>query len=144
MEAPANDDNVFNGLMPNNPQAMAFLHSPRFTNAMKKAATTTNATLTFNVTPNQAVEELRRFLALKVFIHDERANKLDPTKLMETMWQAAILDTQLHQELQAVLPFFIHHRPEGASDAEGEAGKVRLITMESVYHRFFGGNPLGE
>lgn len=41
------------------------------------------------------------------------------------------------------MPFFLHHRPSGASDAESEARKVRLITMESLYSRFFGTDPLG-
>lgn len=133
---------AFNKLMSNSPEGVAFLHGPRFSNAMKEAAIATNAAVTFNITADQAVEELRRFLALKVFLQDDKAEKLAPSSLVETMWQAAILDTQLHQELQAVLPFFVHHRP--ASDAEVEARKVRLVTMESVYYRFFGRNPLGK
>ncbi|CAG8975316.1 hypothetical protein HYALB_00010559 [Hymenoscyphus albidus] len=133
----------FRDLMPNSPQTIAFLHGPRFSDAMNEAATAINTTGSFNVTPAQAVEELRRFLALKVFIHDDKAEKLSPTPLMIFMWQAAILDTLFHLDLQATLPFFIHYRPSEFSAAEAEARRVRLITMESLYHRFFGAKPLG-
>ncbi|CAG8948921.1 hypothetical protein HYFRA_00002048 [Hymenoscyphus fraxineus] len=133
----------FRDLMPNSPQTIAFLHGPRFSDAMNEAATAINTTGTMNVTPAQAVEELRRFLALKVFIHDDKAEKLSPTPIMTFMWQAAILNTQFHLDLQASLPFLIHYRPSEFSAAEAEARRVRLITMESLYHRFFGTNPLG-
>lgn len=131
---PAQPDihHAFHRLITNSPQSIAFLYGSRFTNAMKEAAS--NAAVLFNVTAAQAIEELRRLLALKVFARDDQGRKIGATPLMDHMWQASILDIRLYQELLTVFPFFLHYpRP----------GQQRLITTETLYNRFFSTYPLG-
>ncbi|CAG8984061.1 hypothetical protein HYALB_00003003 [Hymenoscyphus albidus] len=105
-------------LMPGNQECVYFLYSSRFSGAMKEAAISTNATILYDITNDQAVEELSRLLALNIHFHDDDGRILSPTPLMDTMWHALILDTRLHLEFQATLPFYVHHRPLGVTDGE--------------------------
>ncbi len=47
-----------------------------------------------------ALEEFRRFLQLQVAKQDSEAIQLTPTALMDHMWRASVLDTNLYDKLQ--------------------------------------------
>ncbi|CAG8962309.1 hypothetical protein HYFRA_00005364 [Hymenoscyphus fraxineus] len=126
-------------LMSGNQECVYFLHSSRFSDAMKEAAISTHATILYHVTSNQAVEELRRLLALKIHFHDDDGRYLSPTPLMDIMWHALILDTRLDLQFQATLPFYVHHRPRGEADGE----RLTRLGRLSLYCReIFGSDPL--
>ncbi|KAF4618981.1 hypothetical protein G7Y89_g14866 [Cudoniella acicularis] len=132
---------IYSKLVPRT--SVKYLHSPRFVEVIKKAAIQTRVTIIYNVTIDQAVEEFRRLIALKTFYKDQNAEMLSPTPLMDTLWHAAILDTRFYAELQKALGCVLHHRPEGASDNEAEARKLRLASMEALYTVYFTSKPSG-
>ncbi|CAG8948920.1 hypothetical protein HYFRA_00002047 [Hymenoscyphus fraxineus] len=115
-----------------------------FEAAFAQAAERSHVQVRFNVTPTEAMEEFRRLIALKVFMKDTYAMLLSPTPIMDAVWHEVILDTKTYASLQTTLGRTLHHRPEGASDAEKDAREIRLATMEAMYVKYFGDKPLTE
>jgi hypothetical protein len=62
---------------------------------------------------------------------------------MEHMWHAAILDTQFYSSLQWQLGMELHHRPQGALEAEEEQMEWRCRDMVTLYKLRYGSEPLG-
>lgn len=89
---------VYRQPLPNPPEGIVFLFSTRFSEALKDPAL--QATLLYDVTAEQVIEELRRLLAIKTLMEDHKADKISSTSLMDAMWHAAILDTQFYADLQ--------------------------------------------
>jgi hypothetical protein len=70
---------VYRHLLPKSREGIAFLFSSTFSDALQAPAE--RAATLHEVTREQAVEELRRLLAIKVFTVDEDATKISPTPL---------------------------------------------------------------
>ncbi len=73
------------------------------------------AEVLFGVSAAVAREEFRRFLQLKVSEMDSDATKLCPTPLMDHMWQAVILETELYERLQEQIGMKLHRAPTAAA-----------------------------
>ncbi|KAF4609616.1 hypothetical protein G7Y89_g15840 [Cudoniella acicularis] len=101
--------------------SIEYLHSSHFVNFVNKAVVGTHIVTLYAITIAQAIE--------------------DPTPLMDTLWHEAILDTCFYTELQKELGCILHRRPEGASDGEAEARKLRLASMEALYAVYFNSRP---
>ncbi|KAF2436929.1 hypothetical protein EJ08DRAFT_6734 [Tothia fuscella] len=121
-------------------EGIAFLYSQRLSQALIEPAQ--RAASEYNIVAERAIEELRPLLALKTFTNDEYADKISPTPLMDELWHATILDTQLYVDLQAALKVVLHHRPSGDSMQETSQRTLRLATMKALYHVYFETNPL--
>ncbi|PMD45493.1 hypothetical protein L207DRAFT_629947 [Hyaloscypha variabilis F] len=131
---------AYRHLLPKSREGIAFLFSSTFSDALQAPAE--RAATLHEVTREQAIEELRRLLAIKVFTVDEDATKISPTPLMDEMWHAAILDTKLYAMVQSAFGLHLHHRPSGACDQESELRKKRLVATKAMYSAFFSTNPL--
>ncbi|KAG4425467.1 hypothetical protein IFR04_001386 [Cadophora malorum] len=90
----------------------------------------------YQITLEEALQELRRFLVLKVFVSDKDSNKLDPTPLMN-----AVLDTQMYANLQTALGVTIHHAPSNMDVCAFH--DIRIAAMEGLYKGFFKTDPIG-
>lgn len=76
--------NSYKQLLPDTPQAIAFLFHQQFSEALDTPA---QIVATQNgITKENAIEELRRFLAIKTFVHDEFASKISPTPLSKHLY----------------------------------------------------------
>jgi len=62
--------------------ALRYLFSDRFLNGIYPYAT--KCATEYGITPDQALEEFRRFIALKMFVSDHHALKLGPTTLSKS------------------------------------------------------------
>jgi len=70
---------TYQHMLPDNPDGIAFLFGPNFSEALQVPAD--RVALAYQVTKEAAIEELRRLLAIKVFTVDEDATKTSPTPL---------------------------------------------------------------
>ncbi|CZR60727.1 uncharacterized protein PAC_10623 [Phialocephala subalpina] len=131
---------VYQQMLPNNSEGIAFLFGSRFSDALRVPAE--RVAIQYHVTKDDAIEELRRLLVIKAFTADEDATKISPTPLMDELWHAAILDTRLYADLQDALGVVLHHRPSGASEQETELRAKRLTAMKAMYSAFFSTDPL--
>ncbi|KAF8853886.1 ubiquitin-domain-containing protein [Acephala macrosclerotiorum] len=131
---------VYQHMLPNNPEGIAFLFDSRFSEALSVPAD--RVAIQYRITKDDAIEELRRLLVIKAFAVDEKATKISPTHLMDELWHAAILDTQLYADLQDALGLVLHHRPSGASEQESGHREKRLAMMKAIYRASFSTNPL--
>ncbi|KAK0119921.1 hypothetical protein ONS95_011346 [Cadophora gregata] len=87
--------------------------------------------------------ELRRLIAIKTFTADEDGSKIMPTNMMDELWVAAIIDTQIYANLRTALGIKLHRRYGVSSpDTDHEPRTLRLSTMKSLYKNFFGSEPL--
>ncbi|KAH7346274.1 hypothetical protein BKA65DRAFT_551195 [Rhexocercosporidium sp. MPI-PUGE-AT-0058] len=150
LDTPDDDDlQIYQSMLPYNPEAITFLFSPAFTAPLK--AVTKSLSDTSYLPRNVILEEFRRFVAIKLFTVDTEATKTSPTPLMDQVWHAAILDTHFYATLQANIGLNIHHNPSGAdsndaNDDEREkkttARERRLAVMIGIYKAYFSSNPL--
>ncbi|KAK0119476.1 hypothetical protein ONS95_010923 [Cadophora gregata] len=125
-------------LLLSNAASLEFLRSSAFAKALDKPARSVGTCLGYSM--NECIEELRRFLAIKVYTSDEGATKISPTPLMDEGWHAAILNTQFYVKLQEALGITLHHRPEGAVELDQKP--TRLAAMKALYKTFFQTEPL--
>ncbi|CZT51821.1 uncharacterized protein RSE6_13024 [Rhynchosporium secalis] len=101
-------------------------------------ATGTASTL-FRISKEQALEEFRRFVAIKTFAINIMAKEIGPTLLMEHIWRIAVYDPIFYTDLQNALEITMPYRPkETVAEAEREK---RLETMVDVYKQWFGAPP---
>jgi len=100
----------------------------------------------YHCTSKRALIEFIRFLLIKCFTHDESAEKVSPTPLMDQLWHAAILDTRFYRRLQTAIGMQLDHSPSGASSdpVESRRREVRRKLMAANYQLLFGGEPLAE
>lgn len=70
---------IYQRMLPNNPDGITFLFDPAFAAAVQDAAQRVAAK--YGVTEDAATEELRRLLAIKTFTADTDAIKIGPTAL---------------------------------------------------------------
>jgi hypothetical protein len=87
---------VYQSMLPQNLEGIAFLFSSRFSEALQVPAQ--RVAIPYQITEAEAIEELRRLLAIKVFTADEDANKISPTPL--SMKYLLIIPLLLHTNLQ--------------------------------------------
>tara|TARA_R110002060_G_scaffold33337_5_gene44063 strand:+ start:564 stop:1208 length:645 start_codon:yes stop_codon:yes gene_type:complete len=107
----------------------------------------------YQITLEEALQELRRFLVLKVFVSDKDSNKLDPTPLSTFSLVLvlvvvlilcsvnAVLDTQMYANLQTALGVTIHHAPSNMDVCAFH--DIRIAAMEGLYKGFFKTDPIG-
>lgn len=69
-------------LLPQNVSAVTWLFSSQFSEPLSDTARTIASS--FNITAKEALEEFRRFIALKVFTNDVNAMIISPTPLSTT------------------------------------------------------------
>ncbi|PVH87533.1 hypothetical protein DL98DRAFT_581543 [Cadophora sp. DSE1049] len=124
------------------PEGIIFLFSTRFSNSI--AATAHNLAMQYRLPTGNVIEELRRLIAIKTFTADEDGTKIMPTNLMDELWVAAIVDTQVYADLQNALGIKLYRR-YGVSEpaADQVARALRQATMKCLYKNFFGSEPLG-
>jgi len=86
MSAAAPTNNVPEAVLPayqhlliRNPDGIAFLFSSQFSEAIQAIAK--NVAAEYHISSEDAIEELRRLLAIKTFTVDEDATKISPTPL---------------------------------------------------------------
>lgn len=77
LNVPAAALRTYEQLIPENSQGIHFLFSPNFSEALDTTAR--RAAAEYQITKEDVLEELRRFLAIKVFTVDEYATKISPT-----------------------------------------------------------------
>jgi hypothetical protein len=70
---------VYQQLLPKNPEGIAFLFSPPFSEALEVRAE--YLAIKYQINTEDAIEELRRLLAIKAFTVDKDGNKISPTTL---------------------------------------------------------------
>jgi hypothetical protein len=70
---------VYHQLLPKNPEGIAFLFSPPFFEALEVRAG--RLAIKYQINIEDAIEELRRLLAIKAFTVDKDGNKISPTPL---------------------------------------------------------------
>ena len=95
--------------------------------------------------PTAAVDELQRFLTLKVLAMDTIPRLLSPSGPVDAAWHKCILDTQLYFQIcDAILPSsapaprLIHHNPRGGADA----GRTdRYERTRAMYREVFDEEP---
>lgn len=78
-DEPIEMTSVYDQLLPNNPKAIAFLFSSRFREALEEPLL--ELTSQYELKVEDAIEELRRFLAIKTYTVDTGATKTSPTPL---------------------------------------------------------------
>jgi hypothetical protein len=66
-------------MLPENPEGIAFLFGTRFSEALQVPAM--RVAIQYQITKEDAIEELRRLLIIKAFTADIDANKISPTPL---------------------------------------------------------------
>ncbi len=66
-------------MLPKNPEGIAFLFGSPFSEALQVPAE--RVALEYQITKEDAIEELRRLLVIKAFTVDKDANKISPTPL---------------------------------------------------------------
>ncbi|EHL02830.1 hypothetical protein M7I_1092 [Glarea lozoyensis 74030] len=94
-------------------------------------------TTKFGVHIERAIEEFRRFIALKFFFKNTESQLLSPTTLIESLWQSAVLHTQFYAKLQTALRQRIHHRPVGVGDMETAARSKSMATTQVLFRNYF-------
>lgn len=82
---------AYQHMLPGNPKGIAFLFSPRFSEALDVPAT--RVATEYRTTKEKAIEELRRLLVIKVFMADESAHKISPTPLSTKGHSTHILES---------------------------------------------------
>jgi hypothetical protein len=70
---------TYQQLLPENPEGITFLFHPQFSEALDAPAQLVATEC--GITKENAIEELRRLLAIKTFAKDELATKISPTPL---------------------------------------------------------------
>jgi hypothetical protein len=70
---------VYQHMLPKNPEGIAFLFGTRFSEALQVPAE--RVAIQYQITKEDAIEELRRLLIIKAFTADVDANKISPTPL---------------------------------------------------------------
>jgi hypothetical protein len=70
---------VYQHMLPNNPEGIAFLFDFPFSKALQ--VTAERVAIQYQITKEDAIEELRRLLVIKAFTVDKDANKISPTPL---------------------------------------------------------------
>jgi hypothetical protein len=110
---------------------------PELENAANKYA------LIHGTTPAIAMREFVRLMEIKAFLRDTHGLKVSPSRLMDSMWHAAILDTEFYAGLQVKLGMLVHHRPNGALPAEDALRKRRLVNLIHVYGMRYEAVPFG-
>jgi hypothetical protein len=70
---------VYQHMLPNNPEGIAFLFDSAFSKAFQAPAE--RVATRYRVTKEEAIEEFRRLLVIKAFTVDKEANKISPTPL---------------------------------------------------------------
>lgn len=63
-------------------------------------------------------------------------------RIVDQLWHAIILDTQVYSDLQDALGLTLHHRPSGAKRNDPAQQDQRLAAMEAIYVAFFSDKPL--
>lgn len=82
-------------------------------------------------------EFLDRFMALKKRSADADAQKVSPSPVIDQVWHAALLYTAEYAEFcEKEVGFFVHHRPQGASEEVAKAQRYRDTHM--AYTLLFG------
>jgi hypothetical protein len=91
-----------------------------------------------------ALCEFERFLELKQFVKDSRSEKLSPTPLMDAVWHAALLETELYERVEAHTGMRLHHSTASApSDAAATvAREERLTAMRQLYKLRYNERPV--
>jgi large subunit ribosomal protein L40e len=82
----------------------------------------------------KAVNEYRKFIALKKIGQDFDAKILSPGPLIDEIWHLHILDSKDYQEMCGNR--FIHHNPDGEN--EGAAKMLRYTALLELYTSVFG------
>ena len=93
---------------------------------------------------DEALEEYKRFLSLKVGALDWYAGLLSPTPEVDAVWHEHILHTMDYMDTCAVLGVpdnvrIIHHNPEGGNDERARCKRLRKAS--SMYQEVFGEHP---
>ncbi|KAJ3348671.1 hypothetical protein GGF32_006048 [Allomyces javanicus] len=88
-----------------------------------------------------ALHEYRRFLVLKVVHNDGQAVLLSPSAIIDALWHAHIVDTRAYLAMNEQLPFWIHHEPKGAWDADRTNRARRLENTLACYRARWGEPP---
>jgi hypothetical protein len=70
---------VYQHMLPKNPEGIAFLFGSPFSEALQVPAE--RVATEYQITKEDAIEELRRLLVIKAFTVDKDANKISPTPL---------------------------------------------------------------
>jgi hypothetical protein len=98
----------------------------------------------FGVSTAVALREFERFLELKQFVKDSQQEKLSPTPLMDAVWHAALLETELYDRVEAHIGMRLHHSTASApSDATATAAREgRLTAMRQLYKLRYNEQPV--
>ncbi|XMA18121.1 hypothetical protein WAI453_010912 [Rhynchosporium graminicola] len=118
-------------------KGLEFIFSDRMAYDLDLATGT--ASSLFRISKEQALEEFRRFVAIKTFAINIMAKEIGPTLLMEHIWRIAVYDPIFYTDLQNALEITMPYRPK-ETVAEAECEK-RLKTMVGVYEQWFGAPP---
>ncbi|KAH7354838.1 hypothetical protein BKA65DRAFT_581397 [Rhexocercosporidium sp. MPI-PUGE-AT-0058] len=105
---------------------------------LKHAAKAQNLAAQDELSKETVIEELRQLIAITTFTTDEDRTKIMTTDLMEDMWLAIIVGTQLYADLQTALGTKRRRRygiTEPAADQEARA--LRVSKMKCLYKNFF-------
>ena len=70
---------IYQQMLPSNPAAIKYLYSSDFAEALDETAF--NIAAECRITKEQALEEFRRFIAIKMFTVDDDATKISPTPI---------------------------------------------------------------
>jgi hypothetical protein len=70
---------AYQHMLPKNPEGIAFLFGSRFSDAIQGPSQ--RVAIISQVSKEEAIEEFRRLLAIKMFTVDEDASKISPTPL---------------------------------------------------------------
>jgi hypothetical protein len=91
-----------------------------------------------------ALREFERFLELKQFVKDSKPDKLSPTPLMDAVWHAALLETELYDRIEEHIGMRLHHSTSGAAtDAVSSAAReARLTAMRQLYKLRYNEDPM--
>jgi hypothetical protein len=96
------------------------------------------------VSSAMALREFERFLELKQFMKDSKPEKLSPTPLMDAVWHAALLETELYDRIEEHIGIRLHHSTAGAATdavASAERGR-RLAVLHQLYHLRYNEHPV--
>lgn len=88
-----------------------------------------------------AMSEYRKFLALHYFYPDE---PLVPSRLMDQVWHAHILDTQRYgEDCFRIFGHMLHHDPYMGIDGPGSERELNALfeRTRAIYERHFGSYP---
>jgi len=70
---------VYQNMLPDNPEGIAFLFSSHLSEAVQ--VTAARIAIQYNITKEEAIEEFRRLIVIKAFTVDVKATKISPTPL---------------------------------------------------------------